>query len=74
MDLVLNVADRCLHPLRVPVTMARGKIISLLLVTNLGAVVLYLGLGWLSYHHFIFDRNLRKHPQFLKVFPSLLYL
>uniref|UniRef100_A0A673Y1Q7 Uncharacterized protein n=1 Tax=Salmo trutta TaxID=8032 RepID=A0A673Y1Q7_SALTR len=39
MDLVLNVADRCLHPLRIPVTMARGKI-SLLLVTNLGAVII----------------------------------
>uniref|UniRef100_A0A8C7QQK5 Uncharacterized protein n=1 Tax=Oncorhynchus mykiss TaxID=8022 RepID=A0A8C7QQK5_ONCMY len=60
MDLVLNAVDHFLHPLCVPITMARRKIISLLLVTNLGAVVLYLGLGWLSYHHFIFDHNLRK--------------
>ncbi|XP_024287762.1 lathosterol oxidase isoform X2 [Oncorhynchus tshawytscha] len=70
MDLVLNVADHYVltpyvYPSSWPEDGALRQIISLLVVTNLGAAVLYLGLGWLSYH-FIFDHNLMKHPQFLK--------
>uniref|UniRef100_A0AAY5JXY0 Fatty acid hydroxylase domain-containing protein n=1 Tax=Esox lucius TaxID=8010 RepID=A0AAY5JXY0_ESOLU len=70
MDLVLNVADRYFFtPYVYPSSWPEGRplrqIISLLAVTNLGIVVLYLCLGWLSYQ-FIFDRNLMKHPLFLK--------
>uniref|UniRef100_A0A8C7QQE0 Fatty acid hydroxylase domain-containing protein n=1 Tax=Oncorhynchus mykiss TaxID=8022 RepID=A0A8C7QQE0_ONCMY len=70
MDLVLNVADHYVltpyvYPLSWPEDTALRQIISLLVVTNLGIAVLYLGLGWLSYQ-FIFDHNLMKHPQFLK--------
>ncbi|XP_029527791.1 lathosterol oxidase-like [Oncorhynchus nerka] len=70
MDLVLNVADHYVltpyvYPLSWPEDTALRQIISLLVVTNLGIAVLYLGLGWLSYQ-FIFDHNRMKHPQFLK--------
>lgn len=77
MDLVLNVADHYVltpyvYPLSWPEDTALRQIISLLVVTNLGITVLYLGVGWLSYQ-LIFDHNLMKHPLFLKVCPSLLY-
>ncbi|KAL0964429.1 hypothetical protein UPYG_G00323720 [Umbra pygmaea] len=70
MDLVLNVADHYVftpyvYPSSWPEDSPLRQIISLLVVTNLGVVVLYLGLGWLSYQ-FIFDRHLMKHTLFLK--------
>ncbi|KAK5607545.1 Lathosterol oxidase [Crenichthys baileyi] len=70
MDLVLKVADyHVLTPYVYPESWPEGgalrQIISLLVVTNLGAAVLYLGLGALSYY-FIFDHNLMKHPHFLE--------
>lgn len=75
MDLVLNVADYYVltpyvYPVSWPEDGALRQIISLLVLTNLGATVLYLGLGAISYH-FIFDHNLKKHPQFLEVKQSL---
>lgn len=71
MDLVLNVADRyVLTPYVYPEAWAEDgalrQILSLLVLTNLGAAVLYLGLGAFSYF-FIFDHNLKKHPHFLEV-------
>lgn len=71
MDLVLNVADHyVLTPYVYPVSWSEGgalrQIISLLVLTNLGAAILYLGLGAVSYY-FIFDHNLKKHPHFLEV-------
>lgn len=71
MDLVLNVADYyLLTPYVYPTSWAEDgalrQIISLLVLTNLGAAVLYLGLGAISYF-FIFDHNLKKHPHFLEV-------
>lgn len=71
MDLVLGVADYyLLTPYVYPVSWAEDgalrQIISLLVLTNLGAAVLYLGLGTISYF-FIFDHNLKKHPHFLEV-------
>ncbi|MEQ2165692.1 hypothetical protein GOODEAATRI_019754 [Goodea atripinnis] len=71
MDLVLKVADYhvltpYVYPESWPEDGALRQIISLLVVTNLGAAVLYLGLGALSYY-FIFDHNLMKHPHFLEV-------
>ncbi|XP_029029146.1 lathosterol oxidase-like [Betta splendens] len=70
MDLVLNVADYYVltpyvYPTSWPEDGALRQIISLLVVTNLGAAVLYLSLGALSYY-FIFDHDLMKHPHFLE--------
>ncbi|XP_029029147.1 lathosterol oxidase-like [Betta splendens] len=70
MDLVLNVADfyvltPYVYPTSWPEDGALRQIISLMVVTNLGAAVLYLGLGAISYY-FIFDHDLMKHPQFLE--------
>lgn len=72
MDLVLNVADDYVltpyvYPASWPEDGALRQIISLLVLTNLGAAVLYLGLGAISYF-FIFDHNLMKHPHFLEVY------
>ncbi|KAJ8014128.1 hypothetical protein DPEC_G00037040 [Dallia pectoralis] len=69
MDLVLDVADHYfltpyVYPLSWPEDRPLRQIISLLAVTNLGIVVLYLCLGWLSYQ-FIYDHNLMRHPLFL---------
>lgn len=71
MDLVLNVADHYVltpyvYPASWPEDGALRQIISLLVLTNLGAAVLYLGLGAVSYF-FVFDHNLKKHPHFLEV-------
>lgn len=71
MDLVLSVADYYVftpyvYPASWPEDGALRQILSLLVVTNLGAAVLYLGLGALSYY-FVFDHSLMKHPHFLEV-------
>ncbi|XP_063058628.1 lathosterol oxidase [Engraulis encrasicolus] len=69
MDLILGVADRFFFtPYVYPAWWGEEEpirqILGLLVVTNLGAAVLYLGLGTLSYV-FIFNHELMKHPQFL---------
>lgn len=74
MDLVLKFADLhfftpYVYPTSWPEDEPLRQIVGLLVVTNLGAAILYLGLGALSYY-FIFDHNLMKHPQFLKVAAS----
>ncbi|XP_031724890.1 lathosterol oxidase [Anarrhichthys ocellatus] len=70
MDLVLDVADYyVLSPYVYPASWPEGgalrQIISLLVLTNLGAAVLYLGLGVINYF-LVFDHSLMKHPQFLE--------
>ncbi|XP_012695280.1 lathosterol oxidase [Clupea harengus] len=69
MDLLLGVSDRFVftpyvYPASWPEDEPLRQIIGLLIVTNLGAAVLYLLLGALSYY-FIFDHDLKKHPHFL---------
>nr|XP_023669396.1 lathosterol oxidase isoform X2 [Paramormyrops kingsleyae] len=70
MDLVLSFADRYffspyVYPESWPEDEPVRQIIGLLVVTNLGAAILYLVMGYLSYY-FIFDHDLMKHPQFLE--------
>lgn len=77
MDHILNVADShfftpYVYPASWPEDEPLRQIIGLLVVTNLGAALLYLGLGALSYY-FIFDHNLMKHPLFLEVAASLFF-
>lgn len=71
MDLVLGAADYYFFtPYVYPATWPEDDIfrqtISLLIVTNLGAYILYFFCATLSYY-FVFDHALMKHPQFLKV-------
>lgn len=71
MDLVLSLADRyVLTPHVYPGSWAEDaplrQVLSLLLLTNLGAAALYLGLASASYFC-IFDHKLEKHPHFLQV-------
>lgn len=71
MDLVLEVADRNLltpyvYPSSWPESDPFRQLLSLFVLTNLGAIVLYLLFCTLSYY-FIFDHKLMKHPQFLEV-------
>ncbi|XP_074071395.1 lathosterol oxidase isoform X2 [Macrotis lagotis] len=70
MDLVLNAADYYFFtPYVYPSTWPEDEIIrqslSLLVVTNLGAYVLYFFFATLSYY-FVFDHSLKKHPLFLE--------
>ncbi|XP_073871577.1 lathosterol oxidase isoform X2 [Macaca fascicularis] len=70
MDLVLGVADYYFFtPYVYPATWPEDDIfrqtISLLIVTNVGAYILYFFCATLSYY-FVFDHALMKHPQFLK--------
>jgi len=78
MDLVLNVADHyVLTPYVYPASWSEDgtlrQILSLLVLTNLGALVLYLGLGAISYY-LVFDHRLMKHPHFLEVWHKTLNL
>lgn len=71
MDLVLGAADRYVftpyvYPATWPEDSFFRQTLSLLIVTNLGAYILYFLFATLSYY-FIFDHSLMKHPQFLKV-------
>lgn len=71
MDLVLDAADRhLLTPYVYPASWPEGEpcrqLLSLFVITNLGALALYLLFGTLSYY-FIFDHRLKTHPQFLEV-------
>lgn len=71
MDHVLDIADSYIftpyvYPASWPEHGALRQILSLWLLTNLGAVLIYLGLGALSFCY-VFDHKLMKHPQFIKV-------
>ncbi|XP_053742672.1 lathosterol oxidase-like [Synchiropus splendidus] len=70
MDLVLKAADHYIltpyvYPASWPEDGALRQIISLCLVTGLGAELLYLGFGAFSFY-FVFDCELMKHPHFIK--------
>ncbi|XP_076968757.1 lathosterol oxidase isoform X2 [Tamandua tetradactyla] len=70
MDLVLNAADYYFFtPYIYPATWPEDEIfrqtISLLIITNLGAYILYFFFATLSFY-FVYDHSLMKHPQFLK--------
>uniref|UniRef100_A0ABI7ZTD4 Fatty acid hydroxylase domain-containing protein n=1 Tax=Felis catus TaxID=9685 RepID=A0ABI7ZTD4_FELCA len=70
MDLVLSAADYYfftpyIYPASWPEDDIFRQTISLLIVTNLGAYILYFFFATLSYY-FVFDHSLMKHPQFLK--------
>ncbi|XP_056138811.1 lathosterol oxidase-like [Lampris incognitus] len=70
MDVVLNMADYYvftpyMYPATWPEDEELRKIISLLLVTNLGAELIYLVFGALNFY-LIFDHKLMKHPQFVE--------
>ncbi|XDC62847.1 hypothetical protein R6Z07M_014029 [Ovis aries] len=70
MDLVLSIADYYVFtPYIYPATWPEDNIfrqaITLLIVTNLGALILYFFFATLSYY-FVYDHLLMKHPQFLK--------
>ncbi|XP_013925028.1 PREDICTED: lathosterol oxidase [Thamnophis sirtalis] len=72
MDLVLDYADSSIltpyvYPATWPEDNAFRQIISLFVITNLGAIVLYLLFATLSYY-LLFDHKLMKHPQFLERF------
>ena len=77
MDLVLSIADYYVFtPYIYPATWPEDNIfrqaITLLIVTNLGALILYFFFATLSYY-FVYDHLLMKHPQFLKVGGFLIY-
>ncbi|XP_010596237.1 lathosterol oxidase [Loxodonta africana] len=70
MDLVLSVADDhfftpYVYPAAWPEDDIFRQTLSLLIVTNVGAYILYFLFASLSYY-FVFDHSLMKHPQFLK--------
>ncbi|XP_056454414.1 lathosterol oxidase-like [Gadus chalcogrammus] len=70
MDYVLEAADRNLltpyvYPASWPEGGALRQVLSLLLLTNLGAELLYLGFASLSFYY-VFDHRLMKHPLFLE--------
>uniref|UniRef100_A0A8C5QM99 Sterol-C5-desaturase n=1 Tax=Leptobrachium leishanense TaxID=445787 RepID=A0A8C5QM99_9ANUR len=70
MDLVLNAADYYFFtPYMYPAGWSEDdplrQFLSLLIVTNLGALVIYFLFAGLSYY-FMFDHSLMKHPQFLE--------
>lgn len=71
MDHVLNIADNYIftpyvYPASWPEDEALRQIISLWVVTTLGAELIYLGCGALSFYY-VFDHKLMKHPHFIKV-------
>lgn len=71
MDHVLNNADKYIltpyvYPASWPEDGALRQMISLWVLTNLGAELIYLGFGALSFYY-VFDHKLMKHPLFLEV-------
>jgi len=71
MDYVLNIADRYVftpyvYPASWPVDGALRQVLSLLLLTNMGAELLYVGFATFSFYY-VFDHRLLKHPHFLEV-------
>lgn len=71
MDHVLDIAD-CyfftpyIYPVSWPESWAVRQIISLWVVTNVGALLVYLVFGALNFYY-VFDHVLMKHPQFIEV-------
>ncbi|XP_030281478.1 lathosterol oxidase-like isoform X2 [Sparus aurata] len=70
MDHVLNNADKYIltpyvYPASWPEDGALRQMISLWVLTNLGAELIYLGFGALSFYY-VFDHKLMKHPLFLE--------
>ncbi|XP_061826233.1 lathosterol oxidase-like [Nerophis lumbriciformis] len=70
MDHVLSFADfyvftPYVYPASWQEEGASRQIVSLFLLTNLGALLLYLVFGALSFYY-VFDHRLTKHPQFVK--------
>uniref|UniRef100_A0A8C5RBU0 Sterol-C5-desaturase n=1 Tax=Laticauda laticaudata TaxID=8630 RepID=A0A8C5RBU0_LATLA len=70
MDLVLDYADSSIltpyvYPATWPEDNTFRQMISLFVITNLGAFVLYFLFAILSYY-LLFDHKLKKHPQFLE--------
>ncbi|KAM3830750.1 lathosterol oxidase-like isoform 1-T2 [Vipera latastei] len=70
MDLILDYADTYIltpyvYPATWPEDNAFRQIISLSVITNLGAFAVYLLFATLSYY-LLFDHKLKKHPQFLE--------
>lgn len=71
MDHVLHIAD-CyfftpyIYPVSWPESWAVRQIISLWVVTNVGALLVYLVFGALNFYY-VFDHVLMKHPQFIEV-------
>lgn len=71
MDHVLSTADSYIftpyvYPASWPADGALRQILSLWVVTTLGAELIYLGFGALSFYY-VFDHKLMKHPHFIKV-------
>lgn len=71
MDVVLEIADEyLLDSVYSSTSLARDdilrQVLSLLVIVNVGAVIIYLLPASLSYH-FLFDKRHLNHPQILKV-------
>lgn len=71
MDIVLNTCDRWfftpyVYPESWPEDDIIRQLISLTIVVNINAVLLYFSLGYFSYI-FLFDKKQMEHPKFLKV-------
>lgn len=78
MDIVLDYVDGSFTPYIYPETWLPSnplrQFITLFVVTNIGGALLYFISGTFSYY-FLFDKELMKHPLFLKVEPlSLIFL
>ncbi|KAK0137302.1 Lathosterol oxidase [Merluccius polli] len=70
MDHVLDIADRYIltpyvYPASWPEDGALRQVISLLVLTNMGAELLYLGFAAFSFYY-VFDHRLLKHPHFIE--------
>uniref|UniRef100_A0A672I832 Sterol-C5-desaturase n=1 Tax=Salarias fasciatus TaxID=181472 RepID=A0A672I832_SALFA len=70
MDHVLNISDQYVftpyvYPASWPEHWALRQIVSLWVVTTVGALLVYLGFGVLSFY-LVFDHKLMKHPQFIQ--------
>jgi lathosterol oxidase len=71
MDLVLNIYDRWIltsyvYPESWPEDDINRQLVSLIVLVNIHAVVLYFLLGGFSYY-FLYDKKQMEHPLFLKV-------
>uniref|UniRef100_A0A3B4AUZ2 Fatty acid hydroxylase domain-containing protein n=1 Tax=Periophthalmus magnuspinnatus TaxID=409849 RepID=A0A3B4AUZ2_9GOBI len=71
MDHVLNFMDYYIftplvYPVSWPESDTMRQILSLWIITILGAELLYLGFGAFNFYY-VFDHELMKHPQFIKV-------
>lgn len=71
MDIVLNLHDRYLftpyvYPTSWPEDNPIRQLISLVILVNIHAVIMYFSLAGFSYY-FLFDKSQMNHPLFLKV-------